>query len=380
MDISYIINQLGEEREEYFNAVSPPIIQTSNFAFSSVKAFRAAIEDEQNNHIYTRGNNPTVNILRQKIAALEGAEDALVVSSGAAAISNAVIANVKTGDHIVCVKNCYSWAYHLMTKMLSRFGVSTTFVDGRYIENFKNAIQPNTAVIYLESPSSAIFDVQDIKAVSELAKSKKIVTIIDNSYASPLAQSPIKMGVDIVIHSATKYLNGHSDVVAGVIASDAAMIAKIFHGEYMTLGNIITPHSAWLFIRGLRTLPIRIRQSSQSTQLIVAFLEKHPKVKRIFYPFLASHPQYKLAQEQMSIPMAQFSVEFTTQDRQQLDAFCDALQYFLIAVSWGGHESLIIPITTDCHGQELNIVRFYIGLETPDVLINDIQQALRFIE
>ena len=379
MDISYIINQLGEEREEYFNAVSPPIIQTSNFTYPTMKAFRTAFQDERSNHIYTRGNNPTVNILCKKIAALEGAEESLILSSGAAAISNAVVSQVKSGDHIVCVKNCYSWAYNLMTKTLPRFGVSTTFIDGRDINHFKNAIQSNTVLIYLESPSSAVFDLQDLKAVAALAKSQNLITIIDNSYASPLSQSPIKMGVDIVIHSATKYLNGHSDVVAGVIASSSTIINQIFHGEYMTFGNVISPHSAWLMLRGLRTFPIRIQRSSESTQKIVAFLEQHSKVKRVFYPFSPSHPQYELTQQQMSIPMAQFSVEFVTQEISQLDAFCDALQYFLIAVSWGGHESLALPITTDYHGNELNIVRFYIGLEDADILIQDIEQALDVI-
>lgn len=378
-DISYIINHLGEERTQYFNAVSPPIMQTSNFTFNSVAEFREHIQSERTHHIYTRGNNPTVHILAQKLAALEGAEAALLVGSGAAAISNAVIANVKSGDHVVCVNNVYSWANSLLTKLLPRFDVSTTFIDGTDISNFKNAIQANTSVIYLESPTSAIFDLQDLKAVAELAKSYGIITILDKSYATPLSKSAITQGIDIVIHSATKYISGHSDVVAGVIASNTKMIEKIFHGEYMTFGNILSPNDAWLILRGLRTLPTRLEQTSQTAIKILAYFQSNPQVERIFHPFLPSHPQYELAKTQMNMPMSLFSIQFKTQQFTKLDAFCDALQYFLIAVSWGGHESLALPISVNYKGEELAIIRFYIGLESTELLIDDLKQAMQYL-
>ena len=167
MDISYIINHLGEERDQYFNAIAPPIIQTSNFVFDSIADFKKAAQAERENHLYTRGNNPTVEILAKKLAALQGSEDALVLSSGAGAISNAVIANVKAGDHVVCVKNAYSWANRLLMNTLTRFDISTTFVEGDKVDNFKNAIQDNTTIIYLESPSTLFFSLQDLEAISQ---------------------------------------------------------------------------------------------------------------------------------------------------------------------------------------------------------------------
>ncbi len=344
--------------------------------FDSVADFKKKREDEKNNHIYTRGNNPTVQILAKKLAALEGAEDALLVASGAAAISNSVIANVKAGDHVVCVNNAYSWANHLLKKLLPRFGVTTTFIEGDDINNFKNAIQDNTVLFYLESPSSLLFTLQDLKVVAQLAKQHNIITILDNSYASPLSHSPIKQGIDIVLHSATKHIGGHSDVVAGVIASNKAMIEKIFHNEYMTLGNILAPNAAWLLLRGLRTIEIRIKRTSATTQKIIQFLENRSEVACIFYPFHQSHPQHDLAWQQMRYPMPMFSVLFKNQEEAKIDAFCDALEYFLLAVSWGGHESLALPLAVEHQGRSLYLVRFYIGLESEEVLIGDIKKAL----
>lgn len=379
MDISYIINHLGEERDQYFNAVAPPIIQTSNFIFDNVADFKKKAKSERENHLYTRGNNPTVQILAKKLAALQGAEDALILSSGSSAISNAIIANVKAGDHIVCVKNAYSWANRLLMNTLTRFGVSTTFVEGENVDNFRNAIQENTTIIYLESPSTLFFSLQDLSAISELAKQHGIITILDNSYSSPLSKSPFEQGIDIVLHSASKYIGGHSDVVAGVLCSSKKMMDKIFHGEYMTFGNIISPHNAWLLLRSLRTLPLRIRQSSASTQRIVNYFNNHPKVKQIFYPFLADHPNKELVSKQMGLPMGQFTIVFHEQEEHKIDAFCDALQYFLIAVSWGGYESLALPLRGDFKGNDLYVVRFYVGLEEVEVLLNDIEKAMKIL-
>jgi cystathionine beta-lyase/cystathionine gamma-synthase len=237
LDISYILNELGEEREDYFNAIAAPIIQTSNFAFNKVDDLRKAFEDEGSTYLYSRGINPTVDILRQKLAALDGAEDCLVFNSGAAAIFASVFANVKYGDHIVSVQHPYSWAQHAFDKILPRFGVTTTYIDGTDIENFERAILPNTSVIYLESPNSWFFDLQDLKAVSELAHSENIVTICDNSYSSPLHQKPIELGIDIAMQTASKYIGGHSDTIGGVLTGSAAMMKKIFDSEYLCVGK-----------------------------------------------------------------------------------------------------------------------------------------------
>ena len=255
MELSDILYHLGEDRENYFNAVSTPVIQSSNFVFKDLNVFRQMLSNELTGHIYTRGNNPTVEILRKKIAALENAEDALITASGAAAVAAAVIGNVKAGDHIVCVKSPYSWTIALTQKFLPRFGVTTTFVDAKEVSNIEKAIQPNTTVLYLESPSSLTFDLQDLAACSDLCKKHGITSIIDNSHCSPIFQRPIEMGMDIVVHSVTKYLNGHSDVVAGAICGKKKMIQKLFDSELMTIGAIISPHDANLIIRGLRTLP-----------------------------------------------------------------------------------------------------------------------------
>ncbi len=383
MNINEILTHHGEDREKYFNAVAPPIIQTSNFAFDNLEDFRSAFVDELENPIYSRGNNPTNRILRKKIAALEGTEDALILGSGSSAIAAAVIGNVKAGDHIVCVEAPYSWTYKLLTHFLERFGVSHTFVDGRSMTEIENAIQANTKVLYLESPNSISFACQDLRACSKLAKSKGIITILDNSYSSPIYQQAAQFGIDVMVHSASKYLSGHSDVVAGVICSNKAMIQKIFNSEYMTLGTILSPHDAALIIRGLRTLPLRLERSSRTAMDIVARLEKHPAVDRVLYPFSKSFPQYDLATSQMSGAGGLFSVVLKAKKIEEMENFFHRLERFLMAVSWGGFESLVMPFCGfyKVPGREdptipWNWVRFYIGLEEADYLWEDIAQAL----
>lgn len=383
MELSDILMHLGEDREKYFNAISPPIIQSSNFAFNSLDDFRNAISNELENHIYTRGNNPTVAILRKKLAALEHTEDALVFASGSGAIAAAVIANVNAGDHIVCVQKPYSWTTALLTKFLTRFGVTHTFVDGRNIDEVAAAIQDNTTVLYLESPNSLTFEMQDLSACAQLAQAHNLVSIIDNSYASPIYQNPADYGIDLILHSGTKYLNGHSDVVIGAVCGKKKMIEKIFASEYMTLGGILSPNDANLVIRGLRTLDLRLQRSHSSAMQIVEFLEAHPKVKEVIYPFSKSHPQYELAQKQMRGAGGLFSIHLDIDSLLEAETFFNALTRFTLAVSWGGHESLVIPTAGfyNIPGREdsplpFTLVRFYIGLEDADYLIADLKQAL----
>ncbi len=386
MDLSYILNELGEERDRYFNAIAPPIIQTSNFTFPSVAAMRADLSREHEVHFYTRGNNPTVEILRQKLAALEGAEDALVTASGSAAIACAVLANVAQGDHIVSVAKPYSWTSKLMQNLLPRFGVTTTFVDGTDPANYERAIRPLTKILYLESPKSCTFELQDIRAVADRARQRGLVTMIDNSYCTPLYQRPLDLGVDISLHSASKYIGGHSDVVAGVICGSRAMMKKIFYSEYMTLGGIISPMNAFLLIRGLRTLFLRLERSDRSAFQIAQFLEAHPAVRRVYYPFLPSHPQHELARQQMIGCGGLLTLALNTDRIEVVDAFADQLERFLLGVSWGGHESLVFPASvTYQNGQpavgdtNFTLVRLYIGLEEPEVLLADLEQALRVV-
>ena len=384
MDISYIINRLGEENESYFGAVAPPIMQTSNFCFKKTEQLRKALKDERNNLLYSRGNNPTLDILCKKLAALEEADDALVFASGMAAISTAVISNLKSGDQVICVQKPYSWTYTLFSKLLYRYGVSTTFIDGTELENFSNAITPKTRLIYLESPNTMTFELQDISEVVKIAKKNNIITIIDNSYSSPLFQQPLKMGVDIVVHSATKYIGGHSDTVAGVICSSKEMIDKIFKNDMLTLGGIISPFNAWLLLRGMRTLPLRMERVSASALKIIDFLKHHSAIDKVFYPFDESNSMKNIAEKQMKCGSGLFSFQLKTKDVAAIERFCESLKHFQMAVSWGGYESLIFPVCAfvereEASGLPINLIRLSIGLEDADELIKDLESGLALI-
>jgi len=382
-NLSNILNHLGENREEYYNSVAPPVFQSSNFCYSSVQQMREALINEMDSPFYTRGYNPTVATLRQKLAALAGAEDALVFSSGSAAIAAAVMSCIKAGDHVVCVQKPYSWTNKLLNNYLNRFGIETTMIDGREISNFEKAIQPNTRLFMIETPNSITFELQDIKAVTALAKKHNISVICDNSYATPLYQQTISMGVDLEAHSATKYLNGHSDIVAGALMGSKERIRSIMQSEFMTLGAIISPWEAALMLRGLRTLPLRLQKSDENGQKIVAFLTKHPKVEKVYYPFSPDFEQYELAKKQMTGCGGMFTVQLKTTDIKAVERFCDHLKMFLLACSWGGYESLAFPMAAlqsslnyDQNSLSPNIIRFYAGLEEANDLIADLSAAL----
>lgn len=390
MDIDWILTHLGEDRERYFNAVAPPVIQTSIFCFDSVADMRSRMRNEYGEHCYTRGNNPTVEILRKKVAALEGAEDCLIFSSGAAAISAAIVASVASGDHVVCVHKPYSWTHKLLTQLLPRFDVRCTFVDGTDVTNLEAALEPATTLIVLESPNSLTLELQDLAAVAELARRRKIRTLCDNSYATPLNQSPIALGIDLVAHSATKYLNGHSDVVAGALCGTEATLREVFAGPFMTFGAIPSPHDAWLMLRGLRTLRLRVERSGTSALKIAQWLETHPRVERVWYPHLASHPQHQLAKQQMCMAGGLLSFAPRCADTSGVERFCDALKRFLLSVSWGGYESLVCPSAAflppatridaaTAGAPPPNLIRLAIGLEEPDMLMADLAQALERI-
>jgi cystathionine beta-lyase/cystathionine gamma-synthase len=382
MDLSYIINELGEDRENYFNAIAPPIIQSSNFAFKNVDEMRSAFADEYSTYLYSRGVNPTVEILCKKLAALDHAEDCLVFSSGAAAIFAAVLANVKSGDHIVSVKKPYTWAQKMFNQILPRFGVTTTYIDGTDIGNFERAILPSTRVIYLESPNSWDYAIQDLKAVAELAKSENIITIIDNSYCTPIYQQPIDFGIDLVLQSGTKYIGGHSDTVAGILSGSSEMIKRIFNSEFLNIGSGISPFNAWLLIRGLRTLPMRLERITKTTLQIVQYLKANEKVEKVIFAFDESFPQYALAKQQMqgACGLVTFIVKADTV--MQIENFCNSLQHILMAVSWGGHESLIVPRCSGIPAANFNaanaehrMIRMYVGLEEADYLIKDLERG-----
>ncbi len=382
MDLSYILNELGEERENYFNAISPPIFQTSNFSFKKVEDMRHAFGDEMEGYLYSRGLNPTVDILRKKLAALDGAEDCLVFNSGAAAIFAGVLANVKMGDHIVSVAQPYTWAQKMFDIILPRFGVTTTYIDGTKLENWENAIRSNTTLFYLESPNGWSFALQDLKAIALLAKSKHIVTFIDNSYCTPLYQKPIELGIDISMQTATKYIGGHSDTLGGVLCGSHAMMKKLFDSEYLNIGSGIQPFNAWLLIRGLRTMPMRLERISKTTREVFEFLKQHSKVEEVIFPYDESFDQFELAKKQMTGACGLMTLVLKSDRREDIEKFCESLNHIMMAVSWGGHESLVIPKCSgisisefDPGNREHRFIRLYTGLEDPDYLIKDIEQA-----
>ncbi|MBK9272099.1 MAG: aminotransferase class I/II-fold pyridoxal phosphate-dependent enzyme [Saprospiraceae bacterium] len=384
MNLSYILNELGEDRHEYYNAIAPPIVQTSNFSFDTVDELRSRLHNEYSGYLYSRGHNPTVDILRKKLAALDGAEDALVFNSGAAAIFSSVVPFVESGDQIIAVSGVYTWAQKLFDSFLPKFGINTQYVEGKDPEEFRKKITDQTKIIYLESPNSWDFRIQDVKAISQMAKEKGILTVVDNSYCTALFQKPIEMGIDLVLQSATKYIGGHSDVVAGVLSGRKTLLRKIFDLEYLLAGNGIQPFNAWLLLRGLRTLPVRLEAIQKTTQNVLRFLKQREEVEKLFFPLDPDFDQFNLANSQMSGACGLLSIVLKCKDLNKIERFCEELTAFKMAVSWGGHESLIIPrcaglqrMEFDGEKQDHRMIRFYIGLENSEYLISDLENAFK---
>jgi cystathionine beta-lyase/cystathionine gamma-synthase len=290
---------------------------------------------------------------------------------------------VKTGDHVVCVEDCYSWTRRLLESYLKRFGVEHTFVEGSNPAEFEAAIQPNTRVIFLESPTTFTFKLQDIASVARIAKSRGIKTVIDSTWASPIFMNPIDYGIDLVVHSASKYMGGHSDVVAGAVAGNADDIVQIFKTEFQQMGTVPDPLMAWLVLRGLRTLQVRMLTIFEKTLYVARYLQAHPAVESVFYPFLESHPQYTLARTQMRGGGGLFSFRLKTRDIASVKRFTNSLKVFKRAVSWGGYESLVYPAAvryrSDPPQDRISLIRLYVGLEDKEALASDLDQALEQI-
>ncbi|SNY94863.1 trans-sulfuration enzyme family protein [Flagellimonas pacifica] len=381
----------GEERETYNGAVVSPIFQTSLFTFKDWDAISDAFDNRTKSFIYSRGNNPTVDIAQKKLAKLAGGERALLFGSGMAAISAAVLHCVKNGGHVVSVKNIYGPANNLFyTYLKNKMNLSVTFVSGVDIKEFENAITETTDLIYLESPSSGIFSLQDIAAVAKLAKNKGIKTIIDNTWATPCFQKPLQMGIDLEVHSCTKYIGGHSDLVAGVIIGSNELLDQIYLREYEWLGGKISPMESWLITRSLQTLPARMRIHETNALQIATFLDEHPKIEKVNHPGLKSFDQYELGKRQMTGYSGLLSFRLKTNDLKRIKTFFNSLDIFQIGVSWGGHESLIYALAIS-YGKELNQqqfagtgltygdIRISVGLENVEDLIEDLKQGLLLI-
>lgn len=376
-NVEDICTHLGDEYAQYMGAIIPPIFQNSLFVRSTPEN---GIPDS--GFVYTRVSNPTIELPERKIAAMEGAEAAACFSSGMGAISAAIMHFIRKDCHVILPRTIYGPTRVFLTEYLAeRFGVTHTFVHGSDVKEIEDAVRPETALIYLESPSSMLFQMQDIEEIAKIAKAHGIHTIIDNTYATPLHQNPLSYGIDLVCHTASKYMGGHSDIVAGVIAGAKTDIDSICHHERELFGACMDPHQAWLLTRGLRTMPIRLRQHGESGMKVARYLEQHPCVKQVFYPGLDSHPQRDLVKKYLrgTNGLISFIYDGTA---EQATAFIYALKVFQFGCSWGGFESLVVPSSVgmseedaDKVGLSPNIIRIHVGLENVETLIADLDQA-----
>lgn len=359
-------------------SINVPVYQTSLFAFESYEEFDRAMAIPVNHRVYSRGNNPTVHYLEQKLAELEAGEAAKCFASGMAAITSAILSVIQGGDHIICTHQVYGPTREFLGDYLRRFGVETTFVDGSVLAEWEAAVRPNTKLLYLESPTSGMFELQDLPKLSALARGIGAVTICDNSWATPCYQQPLRLGVDLVVHSISKYIAGHSDCIGGAAIGSRQLIDRISQHEYMLFGGIMTPQTAALVARGLRTLPLRMQRHAESGLIVAGHLERQAYVRKVNHPGLASHPQHELAMRQMTGVSSLFSFE-TTEPADKVKAWAERLKYFKIGVSWGGFESLVtVRAMADGSGEENgSLVRLYVGIEDPQDLIRDIDAAWR---
>ena len=385
--------RLAHEFDEYaFGGAVPPVYQNSLFTFPNFEAFEQAISAEFNSadpdgpFVYSRGNNPTVTVLEQKLAAFEGTDAARGFGSGMGAISSAVISNLNAGDHVICIRPIYGVTRRLLEVFLPRFGVTHTWVSGMPSEaELEAARTERTRVLILESPSSVVFALQDVRMCTAWARKHGIVTVFDNSWASPLYQNPHVLGVDLVCHTASKYLGGHSDLVAGLMTGSLERIRAVNAGEYAILGSVLHPWDAWLIVRGLRSLHVRLERHQMNALTLARWLESRLEVRRVYHPALESHPQHALWQSQMRGSSGLFSIDLDL-DESRIRRFVNALRLFGIAVSWGGFESLALPIGLMMNLNDPNraphpdvprgLVRLHAGLEDVHDLQADLEQAL----
>ena len=365
-------------------AAVPPIVQTSLFTFGSVDALEAAFRAPERHSIYTRGMNPTVRAFETAVARLERAETARGFASGMGAISATLLGLLRTGDRVVCVRNVYPDTYRLLTGLMARMGIEAVFVDGADEDAVAAAVE-GAKLLYLESPTSMTFDVMDVPRLAAIARAAGAVSVIDNSWASPAFQRPIEHGVDLVLHSASKYLSGHSDTVAGVVCGRADLMGEINRVAYPSLGAKLSPFDAWLLIRGMRTLPMRMRQHHRSGLAIATRLAAHPAVAAVRHPGLGN-----AAPGTLSGYSGLFSFHLKG-GAPAARRFCDGLRIVRLGVSWGGHESLAFPSqlgliqpgltnSFEAFGIPDDMVRLHVGLEDPEDLWRDIETALQQCE
>jgi len=375
----------GANLHKKHGPVSTPIYQTSTFEVTD--------NDEQlrvtpTDMFYTRYGNPTNTMVELRIAELERADAALLFASGMSAITTSILALVKSGDHIVAQRDIYGGAGKFFGQWLPKLGIETTFVDTTEYEQHAQAVRPNTKLLFLESPTNPTVRIVDLVKAAAIAKKHKLVSMIDSTFATPINQRPVEFGIDLVMHSGTKYFGGHSDLMAGIIAGRKDLIEKI-HETRTTLGGVMDPHAAWLLLRGIKTLAVRVQRQNENALRVAQFLAQHTKVRRVHYPFLEVHPQRTVAMEQMrgGGGMVSFEVEGSGDDARRLT---EALRLFTLAPSLGGVDSLVsIPVLTSHAmisaeqrqkmGVTEQLIRLSVGIENADDLVADLERALTVV-
>jgi len=374
----------GEEKFRFGKPVGVEIARTANFTFASTEEMKLWAEGKSGAYIYTRYGNPTLRIAEQKIAALEGAEDAVVTASGSAAISSALLALLHAGDEVIATRQLYGGSYKLLRDIFPQLNIGVRLVDAD-LAGIEKLAGPRTKVLYVETPTNPTLRLVDLQKAAAFAQEWGLVAIIDNTFASPVLQKPLRMGFNLVLHSASKYLAGHSDVIAGAAAGSAVLIKKV-RANMIQMGGSMDPEAAYLLIRGIKTLEVRMQRQCKTAMAVAKFLAKHPKVARVHYPGLASHPDHDLAKRQMRDfgAMMAFDLKGGLSSARR---FCDRVRVFLLAASLGGVESLVVlPIFTSHYKMSMaelkaasvepGTVRVSIGLEDPQDLIEDLRQAL----
>ena len=374
----------GEEKHGIGAPVTTPIVRTSTFTFSSTAEMKRWAEGRSKAYIYTRYGNPTLTVAEEKIAALEGAEAAVVTASGMAAISSALLAVLKAGDELIASLQLYGGSYRLLRDILPRLGIRVRHV-GNNLAGIENLLSKNTRVLYTESPTNPTLRLVDLRKAAAFARKHRLVSIVDNTFATPVLQKPLALGFDMTVHSATKYLGGHSDLIAGAVTGSKKHMAAV-RQMVIYLGGSMDPEVGFLLIRGIKTLELRVERQCKNAQAVAKFLANHPKVARVHYPGLKSHPDHALAKRQMSGfgSMLAFDMKGGIAAARRV---CDRVQVFLLAASLGGVESLVVlPIYTSHYnmsakelagaGVSPGTIRVSIGLEDSRDLIDDLRQAL----
>jgi len=361
---------------------SVPIVQTSLFSYPDFHALLAGLSSEHSHHVYTRGQNPTVEALERKLAALERGEACKCFASGMAAISAVMLGLLRAGDHVLFVNHIYGPTLQL-AEHLRRFGVQHDVLLDLEVDAVDRALLPETRLVWIENPGTMLFRMLDVRGIAALARQRGILTCIDNSWSTPLLQKPILAGVDIVVHTCSKYIGGHSDVMAGAVISTAARMQEIFYRAFLLNGGVLGPHEAWLLLRGMRTLPARLRQHEADALRIAEFLNVHAAVRRVYHPAFTADRALRDGLHGWS---GLFSFELVRDDFDSVARVIDGLEHFRIGVSWGGVESVVISPNRANNGAQLDaqriprgLIRLSVGLEGADVLMRDLDAALAHI-